>query len=86
MAEFRLQVVTPERVVFDETVTSIIAPGALGYLGVLAHHAPLLTTLAKGKLTIRSGDQITEYDVSGGFLEVAHNVATLLPDSIQAIA
>ena len=70
MADFRLQVVTPERMILDEMVTSIIAPGAAGYLGVLAHHAPLLTTLGDGRLTVRRGEEINEYRVSGGFLEV----------------
>lgn len=83
MADFRLQIVTPERVVFDGEVTSIIAPGAAGYLGILAHHAPLLTTLKAGKLTVRRGTDVREYSVSGGFLEVRDNVATLLVDSIE---
>ncbi|KPL05529.1 hypothetical protein AMJ85_11720 [candidate division BRC1 bacterium SM23_51] len=86
MADYRLQIVTPERVVFDENVTSIIAPGEAGYLGVLARHAPLLTTLAEGKLTVRRGEQVSEYRVSRGFLEVYHNVATLLVDSIEPTA
>jgi len=81
MADFKLQVVTPERIVLDETVTSIIAPGALGYLGVLAHHAPLLTTLSSGRLTVRRADEIREYRIAGGFLEVSNNVATILADS-----
>ena len=85
MADYRLQIVTPERVVYDKEVTSIVAPGAAGYLGVLARHAPLLTTLADGTLTIRRGEQTTEHHISGGFLEVHQNVATLLCDSIEAL-
>jgi len=84
MADFKLQVVTPERIVLDEMVTSIIAPGALGYLGVLAHHAPLLTTLSSGRLTVRRADEIREYRIAGGFLEVSNNVATILCDSLEA--
>ena len=86
MADFRLQIVTPERVVSDEEVTSIIAPGTAGYLGVLAHHAPLLTTLRAGTLTIRRGEKISEYRVEGGFLEVSENVATLLVDAFETAA
>jgi len=84
MADFKLQVVTPERIVLDEMVASIIAPGALGYLGVLAHHAPLLTTLSSGRLTVRRADEIREYRIAGGFLEVSNNVATVLCDSLEA--
>jgi len=85
MAEFRLQIVTQERVVFDGDVSSIVAPGAAGYLGVLAHHAPLLTTLREGVLTVRRGEREETYRVSGGFLEVRDNVATLLADSIESV-
>jgi len=81
MADFKLQVVTPERIVLDETVSSVIVPGTLGYLGVLAHHAPLLTTLASGRLTVRQADESREYQIVGGFLEVSNNVATILADS-----
>jgi F-type H+-transporting ATPase subunit epsilon len=83
MADYRLQIVTPEKVAYDEQVTSIIAPGGAGYLGVLAHHAPLLTTLRQGRLTIRQGEKTTVYQIDGGFLEVRDNVATLLADSFQ---
>ncbi|MBM3334856.1 ATP synthase F1 subunit epsilon [Candidatus Sumerlaeota bacterium] len=83
MSEFKLQVVTPEHVVLDENVTSIVAPGAAGYLGVLAHHASLLTTLAEGPLTIKRDESVRAYRISGGFLEVHNNVATILCDSIH---
>ncbi len=83
MPDFRLQIVTAERMVLDEDVTSIVAPGTLGYLGVLAHHAPLLTTLEPGRLTVRRGDQTTDYRISSGFLEVRNNVATILCDSLE---
>lgn len=86
MADFRLQIVTTERVVYDDDVTSIIAPGGAGYLGVLANHAPLLTTLKDGTLTIRKGDRVSEHAVVGGFLEVNNNVATLLVDSAEGFA
>jgi F-type H+-transporting ATPase subunit epsilon len=85
MADFKLQVVTPERIVLDETVSSIIVPGTLGYLGVLAHHAPLLTTLSSGRLTVRRADESREYRMAGGFLEVSNNVATVLCDSFESL-
>ncbi|MCX8035741.1 MAG: ATP synthase F1 subunit epsilon [Candidatus Sumerlaeia bacterium] len=85
MPDFRLQIVTAERMVFDEDVTSIIAPGTVGYLGVLAHHAPLLTTLEPGRLTVRRGDHVRQYRISAGFLEVRNNVATILCDSLESV-
>jgi F-type H+-transporting ATPase subunit epsilon len=81
---YTLSVITPERPVFEKEVVSIVAPGSEGYLGVLAHHAPLITPLAPGKLTVTTPDGREEsYAVSGGFLEVSANAAVLLADAIE---
>ncbi len=85
MTPFLLTIITPEKVVFNEQVVSLTAPGQLGYLGILAHHAPLMTSLIPGKLTLRkgnSGEQTIVMAVDGGFLEFSHNQATLLADGI----
>jgi F-type H+-transporting ATPase subunit epsilon len=82
---FKLSVVTPEKVVFEQDVRSVIAPGSEGYLGVLTDHAPLITALKAGELTVSDKEGARkEYAVSGGFLEVSGNVATLLADAIEA--
>ena len=84
MSDFRLAIVTPEETVFDETVTSIIVPGTKGYLGVLAHHAPLISPLVPGKITIYlPGGTELMLAVSGGFVEVANNQATILADAAE---
>ena len=85
MADFRLQIYTQEKLVYDGQVTSMIVPAATGYLGVLAHHAPLVALLGEGTLTIKHppADEV-QMHVSGGFLEVRNNVATLLADSLEA--
>ena len=84
MATFQLSIVTPEATVFDETVVSLIVPGAEGYLGVLAHHAPLITPLQPGKITILlTGETELYLAVAGGFLEVAKNEATILADTAE---
>jgi F-type H+-transporting ATPase subunit epsilon len=81
---FRLTVLTGERTVLDETVASLIAPGTEGYLGVLRNHAALVTGLNPGKLTVTDlAGKVQEYAVSGGFLEVRRNVATVLTDAIE---
>ena len=83
MADFQLQIYTQEAKVLDERVSSIVVPGAEGYLGVWAHHAPLVSTLGEGKLTIRKATEIREHHVAGGFLEVRANTATLLVDRFE---
>jgi F-type H+-transporting ATPase subunit epsilon len=80
-----LNVVTPEKVIFEDEVISIVAPGSEGYLGLLTDHAPLITALVPGKLTVKDRDGKERFFcVSGGFLEVSNNVATLLADAAEA--
>lgn len=81
---FKLSVVTPEKIVFEKDVRSIVAPGSEGYLGVLTDHAPLITALIPGILTVtdNAGNDV-DYSVAGGFLEVSGNVATVLADAIE---
>ena len=82
---FKLSAVTPEKTVFEKDVRSIVAPGSEGYLGILSNHAPLITALKPGILTVRDhkGNEAF-YSVSGGFLEVSANVATILADAIES--
>jgi F-type H+-transporting ATPase subunit epsilon len=83
-ATFHLKMLTPARTAFEGDVVSIVAPGGAGYLGVLAHHAPLITTLRDGELTIRHKDhRVTRYRIGRGVLKVAHNAAVLLTESVN---
>ncbi|MBI4355578.1 MAG: ATP synthase F1 subunit epsilon [Candidatus Omnitrophica bacterium] len=84
MAEpaFQLRVVTDEGTVLDREVVSVVAPGEIGYLGILANHASLLTTLTAGRLTYRTADGTThQRPVTGGLLEVHQNRVTVLASS-----
>ena len=84
---FKLSVVTPEKVVFEQNARSIVAPGSEGYLGILTDHAPLITAMIPGKLTVTDDtNQVQEFALSGGFLEVAHNVVTILADAIEPVS
>jgi len=87
MASFHLSIVTPEKVFFEGDVVSLVAPGAAGYLGVLAHHAPLLTTLLPGRLRFQSAvGAESEVEIGPGFLDVTQNRATLLTESITPVS
>ena len=81
---FRLEILTQQKTVFTGMITSLVAPGTIGYLGVLANHAPFMTTLVPGKVTFRdpAGAMQTLQSTGGGFLDVAKNRATILADSI----
>jgi len=85
MNKFSLAVYTEDKLVLEEEIEALVAPGADGYLGVWANHAPLLTALRPGRLEVRlSRAEVRRYAVSGGFLEVALNRAALLADAVEA--
>jgi len=81
---FRLSIVTTKKIVFEDDVSSVIAPGSVGYLGILSNHAPIITSLKPGKLTVKdsSGTEIL-FAVTGGFLENSANTCTILADAAE---
>ncbi len=71
-------VVTPEKAVLDETVDFIAVPMLDGELGILPGRQPLIGRLGYGELRTQSGNQTRRFYVDGGFVQVRHNVVTLL--------
>ncbi len=80
---FRLRIVTPERLLIDEEVEEVIAPGAAGEVGVLPDHISFLTTLAPGRLVFRASGQRHVIAIFGGYAEVADNLMTVLADGAE---
>ena len=79
-----VEIVTGERVVFTEdNVDMVVAPGAEGSLGILPHHAPLVTLLDNGELRITKGGQEQSLVVFGGFMEVTHDKVIVLADTAE---
>lgn len=83
MSTIRLDVVSAERVVFSDEVDVVVAPGVQGQLGILPHHAPLMTTLQEGELLIRKGEEEFSLAISGGFLEVRPDRVIVLADAAE---
>ncbi|SFV29978.1 ATP synthase F1 subunit epsilon [Thermoflavifilum thermophilum] len=82
-----LEIYTPERKVFEGEVYGVQMPGLDGLFEVLNGHAPLIAALAKGRVKIlQHADQreVCFYQISGGFVEVLHNQATILAESAVA--
>ena len=65
-----LEIVTPERLAYSDTVDAVNLPGIEGELGVLPHHAPLVSILGVGELRIRKGGAEESFAIVGGFLQV----------------
>jgi len=81
---FHLTVLTPEQVVFDDLVVSIVVPGGAGSFGVLANHAPLISTLRPGRLTLSLPDKKKRtYQIGPGFIDVLNNKVSLLTESFK---
>ncbi len=79
MATFRLDVLTPEKLVFASDVDMVLASAVDGQLGILPHHAPLITMLQPGDLVFRKAGKEESLVVSGGFLEVRPNRSSFRP-------
>ena len=85
MDTFHFELVSPERLIFSGEVEQVDVPGAEGDFGVLAEHAPIVTTLRPGILTIYTGGGEQKIVVLGGFAEFSENSLTVLADSAAAI-
>ena len=84
MAEqFQLRIVTPVRLVLDERVTEVTAPGTAGQFGVLPHHCTFLSSLETGPLSFKGEHGARTVAVRGGFAEVNNDVMTVLADAAQ---
>ena len=86
MATFHFDLVSPEKLLFSSEVTQVDVPGAEGNFGVLAGHAPMVTTVRPGILVIygEAGEQLRVV-VNGGFAEVGPNGLTVLADTAVAV-
>jgi len=77
------EIVSPERLVFAGEVDMVIAPGTEGVLGILPHHAPLLTTLTAGELRLRQQGTEIILAVFGGVLQVSPEGVIVLADTVE---
>lgn len=81
----RCEIVSQDRMVFEGDVDIVVLPGAAGEMGILPHHAPLLTTLKYGFIKVRQqgGEQV--FTVAGGVAEVQPDIVTVLADAAENI-
>jgi F-type H+-transporting ATPase subunit epsilon len=85
MATLKLEIITAEREIFADDIDILVAPGIEGELGILPHHAPLITMLQPGELLVRKNAEETYMAVTGGFLEVRPDKVIVLADACEHI-
>ena len=81
-----LEVVSPERMVFKGEVDIFTIPGTMGYMGILPNHAPIISSLGIGILSIKNDGTEEKIALNGGFLEVSHNKAVVLAETAETAA
>lgn len=82
----RCEIVSQDRKVFEGDVDIVVLPGADGEMGILPHHAPLLTTLKFGVITVRTKTGEQNFTVAGGMAEVQPKIVTILADAAENVA
>ena len=82
----QLEIVTPERLVYEDEVDSVNVPGIEGELGILPHHAPLLSILGFGELRIRKGGAEESFAIVGGFLQVRPDKVVVMAETADLAA
>jgi F-type H+-transporting ATPase subunit epsilon len=81
---FQIEIVTPQKIHFSGEVVSVTAPGELGQFQIMKNHAPLLSSLTKGKVKLALADHTEQsFSILDGFFEVSSNKAILLTESIS---
>jgi F-type H+-transporting ATPase subunit epsilon len=80
----QVQLITPEKIFFSGTATLVKVPGASGEFGVLAGHAPLVSSLAEGEVVIElENGESKSFTITGGIVEVTAERCTLLVEKVQ---
>ena len=82
----RCEIVSQDRMVFEGDADIVIAPGEAGQMGILPNHAPLLSTLQYGILTVRYQGREEVFTIAGGLIEVQPDIVTILADVAENVS
>lgn len=80
-----VSVISPENVLFEGAVESVVAPAFDGEIGILTGHAPLMTLLGKGVLRLGAAGTGRQYNIEGGFLQVADDEVRVVTEKATKI-
>lgn len=73
----KLTIVTPEKTIYDGEAISVAVPGTKGAFEVLDNHAPIISSLQGGVITVKTDKGVQEYPICSGFIEVARNTVSI---------
>jgi len=77
-----LEIITPDATLFEGKVSLVQVPGSMGSFSILQYHAPIISTLEKGKIRVEdSGGSVQYFDIEGGVVEVQRNKAIILAEA-----
>jgi F-type H+-transporting ATPase subunit epsilon len=79
----QVTVISPEASMFDGEADAVVAPAFDGQVGILRNHAPFMTLLGEGTLTVRRADAVTQFAVRGGFLQVVDNRVRVVTEHVE---
>lgn len=80
----KLEILTPDKTIFEGEVTSVTVPGTSGSFEILKDHAPIISTLEDGKVIVRGGNKLEdEFLIKGGVVEVLHNKIMVLAEGVK---
>jgi F-type H+-transporting ATPase subunit epsilon len=79
----RVTVISPEASIFDGEAAEVIAPAFDGQVGILPRHAPFMTLLGRGILTVRAGEATHRFAVEGGFLQTVNNTVRVVAEQVK---
>jgi F-type H+-transporting ATPase subunit epsilon len=75
-----LEIITPDKKLFEGEVSSVSVPGTSGRFQMLNRHAPIISALKKGKIKIKTSQGVQQFDVSGGVVEMNRNKIIILAE------
>ena len=78
-----IEIATPEKLVARQSAETAQIPGKDGYMGVLPGHAPLLSELGAGQLSITLGGRTDNYNITGGYVEIRDDHVRVLADRVE---
>jgi len=81
MSPTNLQVISAEKILYEDDVDIVVCPGIEGELGILPQHAPIFTLLQTGEIRVKKGEQEDSIFVTGGFLQITQDKVVVLADA-----